>query len=153
MSRVPEVRLPLGDAPGPGEVRVVELRGHSIGVYRVDGAFYALADRCPHRGAPLCSAGRVVRGIELRDGTATQGAMPALVRCPWHKWDFEIDTGRCRVHARLRARRYRVDVQDNDLVITLAHPRDRAPHVPEVQPADRRSAPRSPSGRPARRLA
>jgi 3-phenylpropionate/trans-cinnamate dioxygenase ferredoxin subunit len=136
MSRIREVRLALNDAPGPGEVRVVELRGHSIGVYRVDGAFYALANRCPHRGAPLCSAGRVVRGIELCDGAATQGATPALVRCPWHKWDFEIATGRCRVHARMQARRYRVDVQENDLVITLAHPRDGAPRVPEVPPAD-----------------
>ena len=62
----------------------------------------------PARGAPLCSSGRPVRGISLRGGAPTRGAEPALIRCPWHKWDFDIATGRCLVHPRLRVRRYRV---------------------------------------------
>ena len=43
----------------------------------------------------------------------------ALVRCPWHKWDFDIASGRCEVDARLRVRRYAVRVEGCELVVSL----------------------------------
>jgi nitrite reductase/ring-hydroxylating ferredoxin subunit len=55
-----------------GELRVAVFRGSDDGVY-------ALADRCPHAGAPL-SAGA------LRDG---------VIVCTWHGWRFEPGSGRC----------------------------------------------------------
>jgi nitrite reductase (NADH) small subunit len=117
-----ELRLPLAQAPPPGERRMVELGGHRIGLYRVGEELHALADRCPHRGAPLCSSGRVATAIELCDGRPALGAPHALVRCPWHKWDFDIATGRCSVDARLRVRRYAVSIEGDEIVLTLRHP-------------------------------
>lgn len=117
-----ELRLPLAEAPGHGERRMVELGGHRIGIYRVGEELHALADRCPHRGAPLCSSGRIATAIELRDGLPALGAPDTLVRCPWHKWDFDIATGRCAVDARLRVRRYAVRVEGDEIVVTLRHP-------------------------------
>jgi len=119
-----EARIPLDEAPAAGDVRLVDIGGHRIGLYRVGENLHALADRCPHRGAPLCSSGRSVRGIALRNGAPAQGAEPALIRCPWHKWDFDIATGRCLVHPRLRVRRYRVTVEDDEIVVSLEHPTD-----------------------------
>ena len=43
----------------------------------------------------------------------------ALVRCPWHKWDFDIASGRCAVDARMRVRRYPVRVEGDDLIVSL----------------------------------
>ena len=100
---------------------MVELGGHRIGLFRVGDELHALADRCPHRGAPLCSSGRVATAIELRDGRPRWRAR-ALVRCPWHKWDFDIATGRCAVDARLRVRRYAVRVDGDEVVVSLRHP-------------------------------
>jgi nitrite reductase (NADH) small subunit len=117
-----EARIPLADAPGPGAVRIVEVGMRRVAVFCVDGRFHALADRCPHRGAPLCSRGQVVTGIEVRDGALATGPPDALVRCPWHKWDFEIASGRCAVHPRLRVRRYTVEVDDDELVVSLSNP-------------------------------
>ena len=117
-----ELRLPLADAPAQGERRMVELGGHRIGLFRVGDELYALADRCPHRGAPLCSSGRVATSIELRDGRPALGEADTLVRCPWHKWDFEIATGQCAVDARLRVRRYRVRIDGEEIVVSLRHP-------------------------------
>ena len=116
------VRIAVADAPAVGEVRLVELDGHTIGFYRVGDQYHAVANRCPHRGAPLCSAGRVVRGIALVNGSPTRGAAYGLLRCPWHKWDFDIATGRCLVQPRLRVRRYHVERDGDDLIITLQHP-------------------------------
>jgi 3-phenylpropionate/trans-cinnamate dioxygenase ferredoxin subunit len=117
-----ELRFPLADAPAQGERRMIELGGHRIGLFRVGDDLYALADRCPHRGAPLCSSGRVATTIELRDGQPALGEPDAVVRCPWHKWDFDIATGQCAVDARLRVRRYAVRVDGEEVVISLRHP-------------------------------
>jgi nitrite reductase (NADH) small subunit len=121
-ARPREARIPRAKAPPPGEVRIVEVGARRVALFCVDGRFHALADRCPHRGAPLCSHGEVVTGIEVRDGELTTGPAHALVRCPWHKWDFEIATGRCAVHPRLRVRRYTVRVEGDDLVVSLNLP-------------------------------
>jgi nitrite reductase (NADH) small subunit len=121
MSRA-EVRIALADAPADGQVRMLDLGGHRVGLFRVGDALHALADRCPHRGAPLCSSGRTVHGVALREGSPAQGAGRASLRCPWHKWDFDIATGRCLVHERLRVRRYRVTVHGDDVVVSLEHP-------------------------------
>ncbi len=123
MSRAPaQARIPLASAPAPGERRMLEVGGRRVGLYRVGEELHALADRCPHRGAPLCSSGKVVTAIELRDGRPALGPAGALVRCPWHKWDFDIASGRCEVHPRLRVRRYAVRVDGDDVVVSLAHP-------------------------------
>ena len=38
----------------PGASKIVDIAGRSIGVFNVNGEFYALINRCPHEGAPLC---------------------------------------------------------------------------------------------------
>jgi nitrite reductase/ring-hydroxylating ferredoxin subunit len=114
-----EARLRLADAPPEGERRLLELGGRTIGLFQLDGEYFALADRCPHRGAPLCSSGEVVNAVEGLGDAARVTREGALVRCPWHKWDFEISTGRCAVDARLRVRRYAVRVEGGELVVSL----------------------------------
>jgi nitrite reductase/ring-hydroxylating ferredoxin subunit len=103
---------------------MVEIGRHRVGLYSVGGELYALADRCPHRGAPLCSAGETATPIESESGTLVLGREHALARCPWHKWDFEIATGRCLVDPALRVRRYAVRTEGAEIVISLEHPRE-----------------------------
>ena len=38
----------------PGERKIVEVEGRSIGVFNVHGTFYSLRNSCPHQGGPLC---------------------------------------------------------------------------------------------------
>jgi nitrite reductase/ring-hydroxylating ferredoxin subunit len=114
-----EARLPLRDAPREGERRLVELGGRAIGLFRIEGGYFALADRCPHRGAPLCSSGQVVNAVEGVGAEARVTRERSLVRCPWHKWDFEIASGQCTADARLRVRRYAVRVDGGELVVSL----------------------------------
>ncbi len=38
----------------PGARKIIEVAGRSIGVFNLDGAFFALRNRCPHQGGPLC---------------------------------------------------------------------------------------------------
>ena len=40
----------------PGQRKIVEVAGRSIGIFNVSGEFFALRNRCPHQGGPLCRA-------------------------------------------------------------------------------------------------
>jgi nitrite reductase/ring-hydroxylating ferredoxin subunit len=123
VSELREVRIEAAELPAAGEIRMVEIRHHRIGVLRVGDEIYALADRCPHRGAPLCSAGEVVTDIHVTaDGCLSLGEEGALIRCPWHKWDFEIATGTCPVDEGMRVRRYAVRRDGGDVIVSLDSP-------------------------------
>jgi len=119
-----EARLPLDEAPAEGSVRIVEIDGRRIGLYRVGDELFALADRCPHRGAPLCS-GSVATSIDVRDGELVLGTPNGTLRCPWHKWEFDIASGRALADDRLRVRRYAVSVHGAEVVVSLDAPPDR----------------------------
>jgi len=116
-----EARLPSRDAPEEGAVVMVDLAGHRVGLFRVEGTLHALADRCPHRGAPLC-AGKVATPIVAGAAGLELGREHSIVRCPWHKWEFDIATGRALADDRLRVRRYAVRVDGDEVVVTMDRP-------------------------------
>ena len=117
-----EIRLPVTEGPADGEVRVLEIGSQRVGLFRVGATLHALADRCPHRGAPICSAGELATEIVAEAGALELGTPRSLLRCPWHKWDFEIATGRCAVDSRLRVRRYTVRTEGDEIVVSLDRP-------------------------------
>ncbi|OZC92987.1 ferredoxin [Rhodococcus sp. 06-418-1B] len=96
----------------PGDRKIVELEGRSIGIFNLDGKYYALLDQCPHAGAPLCSHGTVFgvssaagpdRPIDYERGKS--------IRCPWHQWEFDIETGISFYDPRnAKVRKYEVEV-------------------------------------------
>jgi nitrite reductase (NADH) small subunit len=74
----------------------------------------------PHQGAPLC-AGKVT-------GTMLPGAPDQLewamdgqvVRCPWHGWEFDLDSGRALFAiSKDRAATYPVQVSDGRVAVLL----------------------------------
>ena len=78
----------------PGERRIIEADGLSIGVFNVKGRYYALYNRCPHRQAPLCQ-GRIANGVVGSERGQYQIVREGeILRCPWHGWEFDITTGR-----------------------------------------------------------
>ncbi len=91
----------------PGSRRIVEIEGRSIGVFNIDGEFFALRNRCPHQGGPLCS-GRLSGFPTARvPGEYRYTRKGEILRCPWHGWEFEVKTGRSWVDPkRVRTRSY-----------------------------------------------
>lgn len=103
---------PVGDLP-PGEVRIVEVEGRSIGVFNVHGRFHALRNVCPHKLAPLCLG--PITGVATADrpGEVTLERAGEVVRCPWHGWEFDIITGRSVFNPhRVRVKTYPVIVEE-----------------------------------------
>ena len=68
----PRVGARVADIP-PGSRKIVNLGGPSgIGVFNLDGRFYALKNICPHQGAEICKG--EVTGRRFRSGS--QGPNP-----------------------------------------------------------------------------
>jgi nitrite reductase/ring-hydroxylating ferredoxin subunit len=123
----------------PGERKIVEVAGRSIGVFNVGGEFFALRNRCPHQGGPLCTgrlAGLLQPGLPGEYHYSRAGEM---LRCPWHGWEFDVRTGQSWFDpTRLRVRSYEVSVAPGsalaDDVAAPAPGLEKGPYVAETYP-------------------
>jgi 3-phenylpropionate/trans-cinnamate dioxygenase ferredoxin subunit len=95
----------------PGQSRLVTVKGRDIALFNVDGAFFALFNRCPHEGASLCQ-GRIVSLAEADEpGKYRLSRRGEWLRCPWHGWEFDIRTGQSWCDpTNTRVRRYEASV-------------------------------------------
>ena len=103
----------------PGERRLVEVKGHSVGIFNVNGEIIAVLNLCPHELAPVCR-GRV-GGTTLPSppGEYRWGREGEILACPWHGWEFDLQTGRALADERVRLRRYPVSVEDDTIFVTI----------------------------------
>jgi 3-phenylpropionate/trans-cinnamate dioxygenase ferredoxin subunit len=106
------------DEIAPGERKLVTLMGREVGIFNVAGEFYALANRCPHEGAPLCKG--LVTGFNRSDepGRYWLERKGEVLRCPWHAWEFDIKTGQSWCDPKnIRARSYAVAVEPGEELV------------------------------------
>ncbi len=102
----------------PGERKIVEVAGRSIGVFNVKGRIIAVLNVCPHELAPVC-LGRV-GGTTLQSppGEFRWGREGEILACPWHGWEFDLLTGKALTDQR-RLRLYAVSVEDDTIYVTI----------------------------------
>ena len=77
----------------PGGRKLVKAGGREIGVFNVHGAYYALANICPHGGGSLCEGFITGLSVAPRPGQYDLIRAGEFLRCPLHGWEFEIATG------------------------------------------------------------
>jgi 3-phenylpropionate/trans-cinnamate dioxygenase ferredoxin component len=70
---------PVEELP-PGEVKIVRAGELAIGVYNLNGEYYAIEDRCSHDDGPLAEG-----DFDVDEAVAI---------CPRHGARFDIKTGR-----------------------------------------------------------
>jgi 3-phenylpropionate/trans-cinnamate dioxygenase ferredoxin component len=76
---MPEINVCPADELPPGRMKIVNAGPVTVGVYNVDGAYFAIEDRCSHDDGPLCEG----------DWDPDEG----VVVCPRHGANFDIRTG------------------------------------------------------------
>jgi nitrite reductase/ring-hydroxylating ferredoxin subunit len=111
---------PVDEFP-PNTHRVVKVGRREIGVFNVDGAFYALPNLCTHQLGPLCK-GRVSGTLVCNRETKWKlhwGFDNEIVTCPWHGMEYHIKTGVCLAFPEIRLRSYEVWVEDGEVKVRL----------------------------------
>ena len=96
----------------PGGRKLIEIDGRSIGVFNIDGEYFALRNRCPHQGGPLCKGRQAGVLVSPLPGEFELTRPGEILRCPWHGWEFDVRTGQSWFDPRgVRVRRYDVSVE------------------------------------------
>ena len=90
----------IADFPA-GTVRTVTVNNNKIALANYNGEFYALNNRCPHRGGQLGDG--ELKGSDLI--------------CPLHGWDFDVRTGVSRYDTADCVDTYETVVQDGKVFI------------------------------------
>ena len=97
------VSVAQADSVPIGQGCTVNVHGHEIAIYNLDGHFYALEDRCPHRGGPL--------GAGVLEG--------GHVFCPLHGWEFDLKTGACLNRPDRPVKAYATRLQDGQVQVWI----------------------------------
>lgn len=112
----------------PGGRKLVEIDRRAIVVFNLGGEYFALSNRCPHRGGSLYHG--KLTGLVSSDspGEYRVSRKGEIIRCPWHSWEFDIRTGKswCDPH-RLHVRQYPVAVEEGARLVE-------GPYVAETFP-------------------
>jgi nitrite reductase/ring-hydroxylating ferredoxin subunit len=107
-----------------GERVLVRVEDLEVGVFRVGGVLHAWENSCVHQGGPVCT-GRVLGRTEvilaedktvLREDRSTE---EIHIACPWHGWEFNLETGICPALPSRRLRRVTVTERDGEVFLSL----------------------------------
>lgn len=119
-TKVPK-RIPVcrADELPPGERCLTVLDGVEVGVFNVGGRFVAYRNVCPHQGAPVC-LGRV-GGTTLPSmpGEYVYGRHGTVLHCPWHGWQFDLESGEALFGHRVRLAPVATAVEAGTIVLYL----------------------------------
>ena len=88
------------DIPAEGGHQV-RLGQDQIAIFRRGDDYYAINDLCPHRGAPLSE------GVVDQD----------KVFCPWHCFDFHLQSGESTIAPHLCVTTYPVQVENGEIAV------------------------------------
>ena len=116
-----EHTLGPADAILPGGHDVFTLAGRQIGVFNIEGEYFALANTCFHQNGPLCRG--TVGGTLVADaesGWRSEWRLDGeVIICPWHSLEYEIKTGACLAYPSRRVPTYEAWVDDGMLKVAL----------------------------------
>jgi nitrite reductase (NADH) small subunit len=101
---VAKIPLIAVEKVAPGVSAEVVAEGRIFAVYNVEGIYHVMDGICPHAGGPLGKG--TLRGN--------------IVTCPWHGWQFDVQTGHHCLNQRICQTQYDVTIENGHVVIDLA---------------------------------
>ncbi len=101
----------------PGGRAKVEAFGTPIALFNVGGELFALANTCPHHGGPLCHGRISGARLPAEPYEHRWGRENRVLTCPWHGWEFDLETGEALFDGRVRVRTFEARVEDGQVVL------------------------------------
>ncbi|MGX8014221.1 Rieske (2Fe-2S) protein (plasmid) [Mesorhizobium sp. ORM8.1] len=113
----------VGDFDGSSP-RLLRLEDYEIGVYRRGDKFYAYKNLCPHMGGPACE-GLTMHKVEdvISEDKTYHGQRFNMdeehIVCPWHGYEFHIESGRCVVNPRVGLKEYKTLLEGSTVYVLV----------------------------------
>jgi nitrite reductase/ring-hydroxylating ferredoxin subunit len=110
------VCFPKDELP-PGGRKLVRAGAREIATFNVGGRLYAVFNRCPHHRAPLVCGVVGSTNVPSAAGSYRRSDEPSTLKCPWHQYEFDLETGRCLASARLRVAVYEIREEGDEIAV------------------------------------
>jgi len=106
-----------------GDYRVLKVEDFEFGIYRHGDRLLAYENLCPHDGGPVCQ-GKVIPRVEEMLGADQKSRGLRFsdrrnIVCPWHGWEFDLESGRHCGDPKYRLRPVNVRVEENRVYVKL----------------------------------
>ena len=103
----------------PGGRKLVAVRGREVVVFNVAGELFALLDRCPHQGGSLYRGKLVGLAESDEPGRYRYTRRGEIVRCPWHGWEYDLETGEFMGNRRWKLRKFETERRGDDVYVLV----------------------------------
>lgn len=118
---MPEVFVAKASELKDGERRIVKTRRGEVGVFHHRDAYYAYANQCVHSGGPACE-GLLINAVVdvIAEDRTYQGQTfsdEMHFVCPWHGYEYAIESGECIGDRRLKLKKFAVLERNGDLYV------------------------------------
>ena len=87
----------------PGTLVAVQVDEHEIAIANVGGEFFATQGHCLHLKGPL--------GHGRLEGT--------VLSCPWHGWQYDVQTGKNEFDHAIQLQTFEVRVEDGEVKVAI----------------------------------
>jgi nitrite reductase/ring-hydroxylating ferredoxin subunit len=117
-----EIRVAHVSDLADGRRVMVRLDGRDVFVFEREGRYYAFENTCRHMGGPV-GEGILIGKVEavldehrqqIRERFSTT---EIHLVCPWHGWEYDIETGECAANRRIRLHRYEAVQRGEDVYV------------------------------------
>ncbi|HZQ98290.1 MAG TPA: Rieske (2Fe-2S) protein [Chloroflexota bacterium] len=103
----------------PGGRKIYRVNGREVGIFNIQGTYYALKNVCRHQGARVCLGKVTGTTLPSKVYEFKYGREGQILRCPWHGWEYDITTGRSLFDPEVKVVSYPVSVEDDQIYITM----------------------------------
>ena len=112
----------LADLPD-GDYRIFALDALEVGIFRFADRVVAYENVCPHAGGPVCQ-GKIFNQVEElitadKKSAGLHFGKRRHIVCPWHGYEFVLETGCHPGDASVRLTPVKVAVRDGQLFVSL----------------------------------
>lgn len=109
------------DIPERGSV-LVQAGELEVGVFKIRGRLHAYENRCCHAGGPVCEGEVVGRYEEIIAPDKTKigdrlSEQEIHIACPWHGYEYNLETGECYADRRLHLRKVELAVRNGQVYV------------------------------------
>jgi nitrite reductase/ring-hydroxylating ferredoxin subunit len=101
--QVKRIAVARTDEIPDGERKLLRVEGISIGIFHLDGQFYALRNSCLHRGGPVCAGPLIGKMLE----------------CPWHGFQYNVTNGELIVDPKSKLDTFAVHIENEQVILEI----------------------------------
>lgn len=110
------------DEISPGKHKIISIGKKTIGIFNVNGNISAILNVCPHELGPICQGKVSGTTLPSQPGEYNWGREGEIIFCPWHGWEFDLQTGACLTDSRVRLRIFPTSIEDGVIYIHQNRP-------------------------------